>query len=226
MSISLNLLTFMPPQTVLPPAVVLSRTSGVAPRSSAASMWLVGRFVDKFPRAFIARQEWPGADQHVSLFMTKRENLALLSEQMKLRDAARTMIDQSVVGAPVVDRKHRVVGVLSRTDLLHQIAGKVKFIKRSRNPVKSERYMQNVELLQKKQNLLVGDVMTPNPITVLETTTMQEAAAKMASLKLNRLMVVDEEAGRLVGVISSTDVVKLALYSDGDDECDPDTFGI
>jgi predicted transcriptional regulator len=74
--------------------------------------------------------------------------------------------------------------------------------------VAESHFWQNVELLQKKQNLLVGDVMTPNPITVLETTTMQEAAAKMASLKLNRLMVVDEEAGRLVGVISSTDGTK------------------
>merc|ERR1712232_1259507 len=98
---------------------------------------------------------------------------------------------------------------MGRTDLLNQIAGKVMWVRRSDTSAKSERYMQNTERLQRATNHRVADVMTARPVTVTSSATMQEAAARMASRKLNRLIVVDN--GTLVGVISSSDVVRLAL---------------
>jgi CBS domain-containing protein len=53
----------------------------------------------------------------------------------------------------------------------------------------------------------VGEVMTPNPITVVCTTSLAEAAAVLDSKKITGLPVLDE-SGVLVGVLSQTDLVR------------------
>jgi CBS domain-containing protein len=53
----------------------------------------------------------------------------------------------------------------------------------------------------------VGEVMTPNPITVVCTTSLAEAAAVLESKKISGLPVLDE-SGVLVGVLSQTDLVR------------------
>jgi len=185
-------------------------------------MWL--RW-SQFPRAKLASVEWPGSQQMVSEFMVKTEDLCMLRTDMFLRDAAQCMIARDVTGAPVLDEDNRLVGVLSRTDLINQIAGKMKFIHRSAfaGP-KSELFMQNVDLLQSVKQQRVGYVMSPAPVTVTSTATMQQAAAIMARKKLNRLMVLDKPGGSLVGMVSSTDVVKLALCDEKGDTCDASLF--
>lgn len=52
----------------------------------------------------------------------------------------------------------------------------------------------------------VAEVMTPNPITVRPQTPLQEAIQILAERKIGGLPVVDE-AGKLVGVISETDLM-------------------
>ncbi len=52
----------------------------------------------------------------------------------------------------------------------------------------------------------VADVMTPNPITVNPRTALPEAIKKLAENKISGLPVVDE-AGKIVGVISETDLM-------------------
>ena len=53
----------------------------------------------------------------------------------------------------------------------------------------------------------VGDVMTPNPITIAETASLAEAAAILDNRKISGLPVLDA-SGALVGVLSQTDLVR------------------
>ena len=53
----------------------------------------------------------------------------------------------------------------------------------------------------------VGDVMTPNPISIVDTASLAEAVAILDSRKITGLPVVDE-TGNLVGVLSQTDLVR------------------
>ncbi len=53
---------------------------------------------------------------------------------------------------------------------------------------------------------IVADVMTPNPITVTPQTPLQEAIKILAAKHISGLPVVNEE-GKLVGVISETDLM-------------------
>jgi len=55
--------------------------------------------------------------------------------------------------------------------------------------------------------------MTPDPITVEEDTPIESAAQRMVEAGIHRLIVVDE-GGRPVGIVSSTDILAVVAYHD------------
>jgi len=142
-------------------------------------------------------------------------NLISLSPDDTLKEAAIKLQTAHITGAPVVE-DGRLIGVLSRTDLLYKLAGSRCLSLAGQGP-RSVRYMANTARLQKVQAETVRDAMTPDPINLLPSTTMQDAAAIMIRRKLNRLFV-SSEGGELLGVVSASDVVDLTLCID-DDSC-------
>jgi len=62
-----------------------------------------------------------------------------------------------------------------------------------------------------RKQLLVADVMTPDPVTVTPTTTLSEAVRLMMQGGFRRLPVVDEE-GQLIGIVTDRDL-RLAMDS-------------
>ena len=58
----------------------------------------------------------------------------------------------------------------------------------------------------------VGEVMTPDPISILETASLAEAAKILDARKITGLPVVDTE-GSVVGVLSQTDLVRTRANS-------------
>ncbi len=107
-----------------------------------------------------------------------------------IADAIVTLAEAHVSGVPVVDRRHRLLGVLSTTDILTAL---------------SERGVQggSTEFLEETP---VRDLMTPRPLVISPEAQAREAAQHMLFLGVHRLFV--EEAGSLVGVISQTDIVR------------------
>jgi CBS domain-containing protein len=59
-------------------------------------------------------------------------------------------------------------------------------------------------------DLRVGDLMTLDPVTIRMDATLEDAEAVLRDFRITGLPVVDEQ-GRLVGVISQTDLLYLAL---------------
>lgn len=59
-------------------------------------------------------------------------------------------------------------------------------------------------------DLRVGDLMTLDPVTIAVDATLEDAETLMRDYRITGLPVVDE-GGRLVGVISQTDLLYLAL---------------
>ena len=107
-----------------------------------------------------------------------------------LDDAARTMADAHVSGLPVVDRRGHLVGVISTTDILA-------------SEEEAEDPATRVALYE---NTPVQDLMTPKPVTIGPDATIREAAQQLLYADVHRLFVVDGD--RLVGVISTTDLVR------------------
>ncbi len=63
------------------------------------------------------------------------------------------------------------------------------------------------------RELRVREVMTPNPVTMPPTATVKEAVATMADRDIGSVLVVDED-GRLVGIVSERDVIRRVLAQD------------
>jgi CBS domain-containing protein len=116
-----------------------------------------------------------------------------------------------VSGFPVVDDDGKVVGIVSAADMLAKAAldggydgmpGMITGILRRRE-------------LSKAAGVTAGDLMTSPAVTVAPEDTVEHAARLMYARGLKRLPVVDA-GGRVVGIISRTDV--LAIFDRPDEE--------
>jgi CBS domain-containing protein len=156
-------------------------------------------------------KEWAGSSKPVSEYM--KTDIITVLPQATLEEAGKVLADTGIAGAPVVDECGVLMGVLSRKDLLFSIAGRGAL--KESGGARSERYVENTKKLRKAEAGSVYRAMTPFPISLKPTATMQEAAALMLRRNLNRVLVTDPDSEKLVGIVSSTDVFKLAYGCDG-----------
>lgn len=117
--------------------------------------------------------------------------------------------DHRVSALPVVDLEGRVVGVVSEADLLLKEShpdGEQRHRLESANR-KAER--------AKSRGLTAADMMTSPAVTISPTAAVVEAARLMQKRLLKRLVVVDDN-GRLAGVITRGDALRVFLRPDAE----------
>ena len=105
-------------------------------------------------------------------------------------EAIITLADGHISAMPVVDGLGRMIGVLSTTDVLEAEAAASDHAARE----------------QLFNDTRVEELMTTRPLTIAPDADVREAARQMLYGDVHRLFV--EEEGRLVGVVSRTDVVR------------------
>ena len=103
--------------------------------------------------------------------------------------------ESHVSGVPVVDDHGRLVGVLSSTDILDALA-------EHQEPEGRESVFDDT---------LIQEIMTPRPQTITADADVKDAAQRMLYLEIHRLFV--EQDGRLIGVVSTTDLVRALAGS-------------
>lgn len=137
--------------------------------------------------SFLARRNVPltAKAEHIMIPCPK------LEEEMKVIKAAEELMSRGVRGAPVV-RNHRMIGFLSRTDII--------------------KILPQIDQLKGKQ---VGSFMSSNPQTVFETETVRKAQILMKGLNEKTLPVVDEE-NNLIGAVGMTEVMEVIWSPKGD----------
>jgi len=168
------------------------------PRLFAALLLLTLRADCLAPERFLSKgSRWPGSKSIVAEHMA--EQLTTLAPDATLKEAAKAMNAARVTGAPVVDASGSLLGVLSRTDLLRQVA---------LGPEDGDDYQS---ILQDIESRPVSEVMSTKIATISPDATILKAAKVLAEQKFNRLMVTDDESGKLLVIISTTDVVRCAL---------------
>jgi CBS domain-containing protein len=106
-----------------------------------------------------------------------------------VEDAITTLADVHVSALPVTDARGQIVGVLSTTDILGALSETTDAEMRE----------------QLFDETPVRDLMTARSRVIAPDADILEAAREMLHLDVHRLFVEDE--GRLVGVISQTDIV-------------------
>jgi CBS domain-containing protein len=106
-----------------------------------------------------------------------------IREDVGVSAIADLLLERGFGAVPVVDADGRALGVVSKTDLLrHQHAGL-------------------------PGDATATDIMMPMVFAVDQTTSLGDAAALMAGEGVHRLPVVDA-SGRVVGILSSLDLVR------------------
>ena len=126
-----------------------------------------------------------------------------------LKDVAAALVERGVSGLPVCDADGAVVGVLSEADLL---------VKQGGAPERSGGLFAwlvdtaSAPDLAKLRAHTAGEAMTAPAITVESVAPVSEAARTMVSLGVNRLPVLED--GRLVGIVTRADLVRLFTRSD------------
>jgi CBS domain-containing protein len=111
-------------------------------------------------------------------------------------EALELMIDRGIRHLPIVDRRGRLVGIVSIDDLRAALPFAVSL---RREPSASER--------QSALECTVGELMTHGPVTATPATSLEDAAALLARFRIGCLPVLDS-AGQLVGIFSETDALR------------------
>jgi CBS-domain-containing membrane protein len=136
-----------------------------------------------------------------------------VDEGASYRSVVDTLIENRVSAVPVVDPFLRVTGVVSEADLLRKIeyAGEEEprmFEGRRRRGERGKALARTV-----------ANLMSAPAVTALTGTSIAAAARRMDAEGVKRLPVIDE-LGRLVGVVTRGDLLKVHLRPDQDIHAD------
>ena len=140
--------------------------------------------------------------------MTRR--VATVTEETTYKQIVETLTKNGVSAVPVVDLHQHVIGVVSEADLLHKVD--IAGLEPHGWPLERKR----TRIAREKANAdFAGDLMTVPPITVTESDSVAVAARLMDTEQVKRLPVVDSK-GRLVGIVSRSDLLRPYLRTDED----------
>jgi CBS-domain-containing membrane protein len=125
--------------------------------------------------------------------------------EMSIREAARVMLESDLRRVPVVEADNRLVGMLTRADLLQAVIT---------SPLMSPHASSATQPLQRTvhqttipaQQRPIADYMNPEVSTVHEQTPLDEVIDELILAPLKRVIVVDA-AHHVQGIISDIDVL-------------------
>ena len=127
-----------------------------------------------------------------------------------LVEAAKILVKNNISGAPVVDKKGNLVGVLSEKDLFRALYPDVRdILKDVRLWLGKEKIKHRVEA---KRGILVEKLMIKKIISIDPDAEILEAGSIMLTTKIHRLPVVKNK--KLVGIVSRPDIFRNLLKAD------------
>jgi CBS domain-containing protein len=124
------------------------------------------------------------------------------------RDIVVRLAEHRISAAPVLDAEGNVLGVVTEADLLL----KQEHPDLELNVPLAWSRRRRLER-DKAAAVVAGKLMTTPAVTVPPTATVTDAARRMHAAGVKRLPVVDE-AGRLVGIVSRADLLKVFTRTD------------
>ena len=134
-----------------------------------------------------------------------------VTPEMEIAKAAKVLLEKRINGAPVVNEKGRLVGIVCQSDLITQ---QKKFpiptlftLLDGLIPLGSTKSLDRE--VQKITATRVADAMTPDPVTVSPDMTLDEVATLMVDKKYHTLPVV--EGDDLVGIIGKEDLLRTLM---------------
>ncbi|MEU2508996.1 CBS domain-containing protein [Streptomyces sp. NPDC007863] len=145
--------------------------------------------------------------QHRTVFEVMTHRVVTVSPGAPFKEIARLLVEHDISAVPVVDEDRRLLGVVSEADLLRDT---------SELPDLEGRWA-GVRLLSRERGLpeaeTAADLMTSPAVSAQPGWNLVETARTMDRKGVKRLPVIDE-TGRLVGIVSRTDLLRPFLRGD------------
>ena len=132
-------------------------------------------------------------------------------EDTPFKEIAAALVDEGISAVPVLDEDGFVIGIVSEADLLAKQAYPGEH-KRGIHSIVDVLAGRDLRWLEKSQGLTAGDVMTPSVLAVSPDDDLHVVARKMLEHEMKRMVVVN--SGRLAGMISRSDLMRLFVESD------------
>ncbi len=152
--------------------------------------------------------------------MTARDlmtpDVLTVREDMSVTELTTFLIDHEITGTAVLNEESRPVGVVSMADIAAQAGERGEIARDKSHPdfyvrgweeIQDEREMVGLHI--ENVDLLVRDIMNSTVYSVADDARISEVARMMLGGHLHRILVTRE--GSLVGIISSSDFMKLFL---------------
>lgn len=139
------------------------------------------------------------------------KEVIFVQENTSIEELAKILTENKISGVPVVNAKGNLLGIVTEGDLLRKeinprmpnfinILGAIIFY----NGVK--RYNEDFKKIVAGK---ASEIMTPNVITVAKEDEVSKVAKLMIDKEIKRVPVV--ENGKVVGIISRSDIVKTLI---------------
>jgi CBS domain-containing protein len=130
-----------------------------------------------------------------------------LKSGQTLMEAARILVKNKISGAPVVDKKGNLVGMISEKDLFHALYPDVRDILLDVGLWLSKEKIKH--RFAAKSKIKIEHLMTRKIISVGEDEEALSAGSKMLTAKIHRLPVVKNK--KIVGIVSRRDIFRNIL---------------
>lgn len=125
----------------------------------------------------------------------------------RLRELARLFEEHEISGMPVVNQEGRVVGVVSKTDLIRRcVEGTAEIPPAYLFEILCEQGEDEPGGVMPEPLVCVQDIMTEDPLTVARDVSVGTIARLMYENRIHRVIVVDKE-NFPVGIITSMDLL-------------------
>lgn len=132
--------------------------------------------------------------------------------EMSFKETAELLLDYGISGLPVVGAHNRLLGIVTEADLMSKEA----FEPCRRRPLAAlvGHLTGTAPWIDKAKGLTAGEVMTTTVVTAEPGEEIGAAARRMLERGVKRLPVTED--GRLVGIVSRHDLLRLFHRNDGD----------
>lgn len=123
--------------------------------------------------------------------------------EMSAREIGEMLDVNEISGAPVLDAADRLIGVVSKSDLMHRCVEEL--LDDTTETIWSLSACRRA--WDPNEFGVVSDLMSPEPVTATMEETIGDVAGRMAERRVHRVVVVDEE-DLVLGVLTTMDVIK------------------
>ena len=133
------------------------------------------------------------------------EDVVSVNPETRIKDIAKLLLDRNISAAPVVDETDHVVGIVSEADLMRRLElGTEPRHSRWLGFFVSSK--EGAAEYAKTHGVKASQVMTRNPLTVTEETSLGDIAATLEKNHIKRVPVLRD--GRLVGIVSRSNLLQ------------------